>query len=105
MKIVILAAAMMVSTSAFAGHNPYCTSENFAAPECWGTPAYQKGKGTRNEDYTYCEVDSDNWARGYFECVKKNGKVVRARAPKYVPYCDGSEAFGSTAWWACQSRN
>lgn len=103
MKAFILLSAL-VSLSAQA--SPYCDSENFAGPDCWGTPAYQKkGRGdTRNGDYSYCHVDSENWARGYFECVK-NGRRVRARAPQYIPNCDGSERFGSVAWWACHSGN
>lgn len=103
MKFLMLLSAL-VSFSAHA--SPYCSSENFAGPDCWGTPGYQqKGRGdTRNEDYTYCHVDSENWARGYFECTKADGRRVRARAPKYVPQCDGSERFGSTAWWYCQNN-
>ena len=102
MKAIILGLAVL-ATGAQA--SPYCNSENFASPECTGEAAYlKKGKGdTRNSDYTYCEVDQDNWGRYYFECVRKNGKVVRVPT-KYVPYCDGSEAFGSAAWWSCHSN-
>lgn len=103
MKAIILGLAL-IATGAQA--SPYCTNENFASPECTGEAPYlKKGKGdTRNSDYTYCEYDyNEQWAMHYFECVRKNGKVVRIPV-KYAPHCDGSEAFGSPAWWACQSN-